>query len=89
MFICYKVFKCLQKIINYQELPTSDDTSLVTILGDPYVTRQWNAEGLPRDVISTENAIMCTKARRWPLMIDPQDQANRYNFCLRTNGFVV
>merc|ERR1719354_1384339 len=57
---------------------TSGDASLVTILGDDFETRQWNSQGLPRDVVSTENAIMVTKARRWPLMIDPQDQANRW-----------
>ncbi|KAG7255732.1 hypothetical protein CRUP_020739, partial [Coryphaenoides rupestris] len=52
--------------------------SLTNILGDPYVIRQWNTEGLPRDTVSTENGILVTRGRRWPLMIDPQDQANRW-----------
>lgn len=60
------------------EIPTSDNLSLVKILGDAYEIRQWNTEGLPRDTVSTENAIMVTRSRRWPLMIDPQDQANRW-----------
>ncbi|KAG7249870.1 hypothetical protein CRUP_024798, partial [Coryphaenoides rupestris] len=38
----------------------------------------WNTEGLPRDTVSTENGILVTRGRRWPLMIDPQDQANRW-----------
>lgn len=38
----------------------------------------WNACGLPRDDVSTENAILVTKAGRWSLMIDPQEQANRW-----------
>lgn len=38
----------------------------------------WNACGLPRDTVSTENAILVTQAGRWPLMIDPQEQANRW-----------
>uniref|UniRef100_A0A671M0J4 Dynein heavy chain ATP-binding dynein motor region domain-containing protein n=1 Tax=Sinocyclocheilus anshuiensis TaxID=1608454 RepID=A0A671M0J4_9TELE len=55
-----------------------DNFSLISILGDPYEIRQWNAEGLPRDNVSTENGILVMRGRRWPLMIDPQDQANRW-----------
>ena len=60
------------------EIPVSDDFSLVKTLADPFEIRQWNLEGLPRDAVSTENAVLVTKGRRWPLMIDPQDQANRW-----------
>ncbi|XP_051560675.1 dynein axonemal heavy chain 6 [Myxocyprinus asiaticus] len=59
-------------------IPISDNFSLIGILGDPYEIRQWNAEGLPRDTVSTENGILVMRGRRWPLMIDPQDQANRW-----------
>uniref|UniRef100_A0A8C9WNZ6 Dynein axonemal heavy chain 6 n=1 Tax=Scleropages formosus TaxID=113540 RepID=A0A8C9WNZ6_SCLFO len=59
-------------------IPISSGFSLVNILGDPYQIRQWNAEGLPRDIVSTENGILVTRGHRWPLMIDPQDQANRW-----------
>ena len=34
--------------------------------------RAWNIAGLPSDTVSVENAIIISKARRWPLMIDPQ-----------------
>uniref|UniRef100_A0A8C9Y7F2 Dynein axonemal heavy chain 6 n=1 Tax=Sander lucioperca TaxID=283035 RepID=A0A8C9Y7F2_SANLU len=69
-----------QWIIQCQELniPISSSFSLINILGDPFVIRQWNTEGLPRDAVSTENGILVTQGRRWPLMIDPQDQANRW-----------
>ncbi|KAF6321024.1 dynein axonemal heavy chain 6 [Rhinolophus ferrumequinum] len=60
------------------EIPINPSFSLINILGDPYEIRQWNADGLPRDMISTENGILVTQGRRWPLMIDPQDQANRW-----------
>ncbi|KAI5628238.1 dynein heavy chain 6, axonemal isoform X2 [Silurus asotus] len=59
-------------------IPISSNFSLIGILGDPFEIRQWNAEGLPRDNVSTENGILVTRGRRWPLMIDPQDQANRW-----------
>ncbi|XP_035385934.1 dynein heavy chain 6, axonemal [Electrophorus electricus] len=69
-----------QWILRCQELgiPISANFSLIGILGDPYEIRQWNSEGLPRDTVSTENGILVTHGRRWPLMIDPQDQANRW-----------
>jgi len=59
-------------------IPASDDYSLIHVLADPFEIRQWNADGLPTDNLSTENAILVTRGRRWPLMIDPQDQANRW-----------
>ena len=59
-------------------LPASQNVNLESLIGDPFVIRQWNSEGLPRDQLSTENALLVTKGRRWPLLIDPQDQANRW-----------
>ncbi|KAK1792527.1 hypothetical protein P4O66_012465 [Electrophorus voltai] len=71
-----------QWILRCQELgiPISANFSLIGILGDPYEIRQWNSEGLPRDTVSTENGILVTHGRRWPLMIDPQDQFLQKDF---------
>ena len=55
-------------------IPVSDNMSVASVLADAYEIRQWNTEGLPRDEVSTQNAILVTRGRRWPLMIDPQDQ---------------
>lgn len=33
---------------------------------------------MPKDDTSIENGIIIDKSRRWPLMIDPQTQANKY-----------
>lgn len=60
------------------EVPVSDNITLMGVLGDAFELRQWNSEGLPRDQVSTENAILVARGRRWPLMIDPQEQANRW-----------
>ncbi|XP_043266980.1 dynein axonemal heavy chain 6 [Venturia canescens] len=57
---------------------TSPNFNLITVLTDTYEIRLWNMHGLPRDRVSTENAILVTRASRWPLMIDPQEQANRW-----------
>ena len=56
------------------DVPVSEGLTLVSVLADPFEIRQWNTDGLPRDQLSTENAILVTRARRWPLMIDPQEQ---------------
>ncbi|CAL7933549.1 unnamed protein product [Xylocopa violacea] len=59
-------------------IETTENYNLISILADPYEIRLWNTYGLPRDKVSTENAIFVTQTNRWPLMIDPQEQANRW-----------
>jgi dynein heavy chain len=59
-------------------IPVSESFALAEQLGDPVQVREWNLQGLPADELSTENGILVTRGRRWPLMIDPQGQANRW-----------
>ena len=59
-------------------IPCSDKPTLTNTLGDPVKIRQWNIEGLPTDAFSVDNGIVVFNARRWPLMIDPQGQANKW-----------
>ena len=40
--------------------------------------REWLIAGLPNDSFSIDNGIIVANARRWPLMIDPQGQANKW-----------
>ena len=60
------------------DLPHTPGASIVRVLEDPVQTRAWTIAGLPTDAVSIENAIIMHKARRWPLMIDPQGQANKW-----------
>ena len=60
------------------EIPRSDVFSLINTLGDPVLIREWNIQGLPSDDFSVENGIICEIGRRWPLMIDPQAQGNKW-----------
>jgi dynein heavy chain len=46
---------CLEK-----EIPTSDDFSLIKVLGDPVIIRNWGISGLPNDSVSSENGILTT-----------------------------
>jgi len=59
-------------------LPHTPGATLISVLADPIQVRAWNIAGLPTDNHSVENGIIMSRARRWPLMIDPQGQANRY-----------
>ncbi|KAJ3137918.1 Dynein heavy chain 6, axonemal [Physocladia obscura] len=59
-------------------VPVTDNFNLMEHLVDPAIVRDWNIQGLPADSLSTENGILVTRGRRWPLMIDPQGQANRW-----------
>ncbi|KAK0176317.1 hypothetical protein PV328_000464 [Microctonus aethiopoides] len=63
---------------NSENITITENFSLIGALADPYQVRIWNTFGLPRDQVSTENALLVTQARRWPLMIDPQEQAYRW-----------
>jgi dynein heavy chain len=60
--------------------------TLVNVLGDPVQVQQWAVSGLPNDNLSVENGIILETARRWPLMIDPQRQANKF---IKTYGKVA
>ncbi|KAJ3105519.1 Dynein heavy chain 6, axonemal [Phlyctochytrium planicorne] len=59
-------------------IPVSESFSFIENLADPSIVRDWNIQGLPADALSTENGILVTRGRRWPLMIDPQGQANKW-----------
>lgn len=45
---------------------------------DQITVRDWILEGLPNDPVSIDNAIIAFKGKRYPLMIDPQNQANKW-----------
>jgi len=59
-------------------IPVDPHFSLERIVSDPVEVREWALQGLPSDKLSVENGIIMTRGRRWPLLIDPQTQANRW-----------
>ena len=64
---------CIEK-----RLPMSDVFGLQAVIGEPVKIRGWILQGLPTDDFSIDNGIVTSVARRWPLMIDPQGQANKW-----------
>ncbi|XP_023309976.1 dynein heavy chain 1, axonemal-like [Anoplophora glabripennis] len=65
-------------LIEEKKIPFSPNCNPVTTLGEPVQIRLWQLDGLPRDYLSTENAVLVSCSRRWPLFIDPQGQANKW-----------
>lgn len=61
-----------------KKIPYSDDFSIDGVLGDPVLIREWSIQGLPSDNLSVENGIISSAATRWPLLIDPQSQGNKW-----------
>ncbi|KAG7500858.1 dynein heavy chain 3, axonemal [Solea senegalensis] len=61
-----------------KKIPCSGDFTLSTTLGNQVAIRAWQIAGLPVDSFSTDNGIIAFNSRRWPLMIDPQGQANKW-----------
>lgn len=56
-------------------LPTTQPFSIEEMMTDDATVQKWVAEGLPADQHSVMNGILTTQASRFPLCIDPQQQA--------------
>lgn len=72
------ILKQWNDICKEYEIPCSERFSLAKTLGNDIEIRSWTIFGLPVDNFSIENAIIVSNARKWPLMIDPQIQANKW-----------
>ncbi|KPA79969.1 putative dynein heavy chain [Leptomonas pyrrhocoris] len=66
------------KELNARSIVHSPQFSIFHTLQDAVATREWVMNGLPMDTLSIENALFAQHARRWPLLIDPQTQGNRW-----------
>jgi dynein heavy chain len=60
------------------DIHVSMDYQLARILTEEVQIREWQENGLPTDSLSTDNGIFIFNCRRWPLIIDPQGQANKW-----------
>lgn len=63
-----------QSIID-KNIPLTQPFSIENQLTNDVQISKWNTEGLPPDQLSIQNAILTTQATRFPLCIDPQQQA--------------
>uniref|UniRef100_K3WA67 Dynein heavy chain n=1 Tax=Globisporangium ultimum (strain ATCC 200006 / CBS 805.95 / DAOM BR144) TaxID=431595 RepID=K3WA67_GLOUD len=57
----------------------STSFTLEDACGDTMELREWQLLGLPSDSVSAQNAVCIMKGKeRWPLLIDPQQQAGQW-----------
>ena len=61
-----------------RDVPHSSDFSVRALLVSDSTVQGWVGEGLPADDNSVQNGILATKSSRFPLCIDPQEQALRW-----------
>ncbi|KAF0719904.1 Aste57867_701 [Aphanomyces stellatus] len=61
--------------VTSRKLPLTDPFRLESSLTNDATIQKWVAEGLPADEHSVQNGILTTKSSRFPLCIDPQQQA--------------
>lgn len=73
-----ELFKLWKSEITDLEIPFSTSFTAINFLTDATTIREWNVQGLPADDFSTENGIIVTSGSRWPLLIDPQSQAQMW-----------
>lgn len=73
-----KLVQLWQEALTKNDVPHTAGATLISILSDPVMIRNWQIAGLPRDTLSVENGVIVQYTRRWPLFIDPQGQANKW-----------
>ncbi|KAJ7419933.1 Dynein heavy chain 10, axonemal [Willisornis vidua] len=69
------MYQVWQADISSREIPCSDPFRLESLLTNEVEVSRWVSQGLPPDELSVQNGILTTYASRFPLCIDPQQQA--------------
>jgi dynein heavy chain len=77
--------------LDIEKIQRSKTASLIEVMENKLESRKWNMNLLPNDNLSIENGIIMFNTRKWPLMIDPQNQASiflkKYGLEFRDSSF--
>lgn len=71
--------------IEERKIPLTPGVDPLDLLTNDGNNAKMTSEGLPADRISLENGSIITNCKRWPLIIDPQQQVGRPMDLLRTD----
>eukprot|EP00937_MAST-01D_sp_MAST-1D-sp2_P001625 g1625.t1 len=61
-----------------KQIQTTDGVDPLTMITTEAASAQMMSEGLPSDRVSLESGAIVTSCKRWPLIIDPQQQAIKW-----------
>ena len=67
-----------QGLLKTKKLPFTENINVVNMLINDNEASEWALQGLPSDELSLQNASIVTKARSYPLLIDPQGQGKNW-----------
>ena len=88
-FLCYTgafnfefreqmVYQTWEVDIKDKNIPISEGFNIRKLLTNDVECSRWASEGLPQDELSIQNGILTTYSSRFPLCIDPQEQAVKW-----------
>lgn len=69
------VYKMWYNDLKSKNVPISPNFRIEKLMVTDVELSKWASQGLPADELSVQNGILTTKASRFPLCIDPQQQA--------------
>ncbi|KAM6931388.1 dynein axonemal heavy chain 10 [Xenentodon cancila] len=69
------VYQVWVRDVQERGIPLSQPFKVENLLTDEVEISRWGSEGLPPDELSVQNGILTTRGSRFPMCIDPQEQA--------------
>ena len=70
----HELMKHWKNLLKQKTIPYTENLDTVAMIVETNESTEWALQGLPTDVLSLQNAAIVTKARSFPLLIDPQGQ---------------
>ncbi|XP_066156829.1 dynein axonemal heavy chain 5 [Euwallacea fornicatus] len=70
--------KIWMEILSNKCIPFTSGLNITNMLVESATVSEWTLQGLPNDELSVQNALIATKSRSYPLLIDPQNQGKMW-----------